>query len=258
MIITTIKTATTNAAAPEEATKNKKVMVHKVVSHEEWIQARKELLEEEKELSRRKAALAKKRRDLPWEEVKEDYVFEMAGSGEAVKLSELCGGEDSTVIILHFMFEGGDNGCRLCSFFLDSFNGLYPHLKPRANFCAVALASPEDLARVQSKKGWEFPMVSAQKNSFQGDYNVNWSQDQIENGTALYNYGKPWKFGANAPGVSVFTKTAEGNVYHTYSTYAAGLADLNATFALLDITPVGRNEGGGPQNMWWVKQKETY
>ncbi|CAB9504918.1 Bacterial protein of unknown function (DUF899) [Seminavis robusta] len=236
---------------------NKKAKIHKVVPHEEWVQARKELLEAEKEFSKKKAELAQKRRDMPWEEVKEDYEFEMTG-GKVVKLSELCQGEDGTVIIQHFMFKGGDNGCHLCSFFLDGFNSIYPHLKPRANFCAVALASPEDLEKVGKKKGWNFQMVSARKNTFQKDYGVNWGQDDVDSGSALYNYGKQqWKFGTMAPGISVFKK-ADGKVYHTYSTYAAGLADLNATFALLDITPTGRSETGGSNNMWWVKQKENY
>ena len=82
----------------------KKAKIHKVVSHEEWILARKKLLEAEKELTKKKAELAQTRRDMPWEEVKEDYAFELAGTGKVVKLSELCIGEDSTVIIWHFMF----------------------------------------------------------------------------------------------------------------------------------------------------------
>jgi predicted dithiol-disulfide oxidoreductase (DUF899 family) len=177
---------------------NKKTKIHKIVSHDEWVSARKELLEAEKELSKQKAALAQKRRDMPWEEVKEDYEFEMAGSGEGIKLSELCTGEDSTVIIQHFMYKDGDNGCPLCSFFLDSFNGLYPHLKPRVNFCAVALASPEDLDRVGKKQGWSFPLVSARKNTFQKDYDVNWETEDVENGKAVYNYGKEvFKYGTS-------------------------------------------------------------
>ena len=249
------------AASPEAANSNdsanKKAKIHNVVSHEEWITARKDLLIAEKEMSKQKAALAQKRRDLPWEEVKEDYEFETM-ENSVVKLSELCQGEDSTVVIQHFMFSGGENGCHLCSFFLDSFSGIYPHLKPRLNFCAVALASPEDLAKVQSKKGWSFPMVSSRKNSFQRDYGVHWTKEEVDNQKAVYNYDKSWSFGTMAPGISVFHKV-DGKVYHTYSTYAAGLADLNATFAVLDITPTGRNETGGPaSNMWWVKHKESY
>lgn len=142
--------------------------------------------------------MAQKRRDMPWEEVKEDYEFEMAGTGEVIKLSELCTGEDSTVIIQHFMFKEGDNGCHLCSFFLDAFNGLYPHLKPRVNFCAVALASPEDLDKVGKKKGWGFPMASARTNTFQKDYGVSWEKEDAENGKAVYNYGKEvFKYGTS-------------------------------------------------------------
>lgn len=235
---------------------SKMAKLHKVVSHEEWVKARQELLVAEKDMSKQKVRLTQKRQDLPWEEVKEDYEFETTDD-KTVKLSELCQGEDSTAVIQHFMFDGGDNGCHLCSFFLDGFNGIYPHLKPRVNFCAVALASPEDLAKVQAKKGWDFQIVSSRNNSFQRDFGVNWTKDEVDKKTAVYNYNKSWSFGTMAPGISVF-KEVDGKVYHTYSTYAAGLADLNATFAVLDITPAGRNEMGGPNNMWWIKQKESY
>jgi len=132
----------------------KKAKVHEVVSHDEWIKAREILLREEKELTRKKAALAEKRQELPWEKVEKDYDFESLDG--PIKLSQLCGENDS-LIVFHFMFSGGDNGCKLCSFFLDGINGIYDHLKPRARFVAVALASPQDLEKVRVKKGWKQP-----------------------------------------------------------------------------------------------------
>ena len=242
-----------------EATKKiKKVKVHQVVSHDEWTAARKELLEAEKELTRKRTELAQKRRDLPWEEVSKDYEFETIKG--TIKLSELCGDdEDRSLIIWHFMFESGDNGCKLCSFFLDGINGLYEHLKARANFAVIALASPQDLERVRSKKQWDFPMLSSKKNNFNKDFGVGWSQEDIDSGTAVYNYNKEWKYGPTAPGLSVFKKSSDGTIYHTYSCYSVGLADFNATFALLDVVPEGRAEGSsGRNNMWWVEHKEDY
>lgn len=229
--------------------------IHNVVSHDEWVAARLELMEAEKELSKRKAALAQKRRDMPWEEIKEDYEFETTDN-KVVRLSELCQGEDSTAVIQHFMYDGGESGCKACSFFMDGFNGVYPHMKPRLNFCVVALASPEDLQKIQTQKGWDFAMLSARKNSFQRDYGVHWTEEEVEKKTAVYNYNRLWAYGNTGPGISVFQKV-DGKVYHTYSTYAAGLADLNAMFAVLDVTPTGRNEAD-KNNMWWIKHKESY
>ena len=96
-------------------------------------------------------------------------------------------------------------------------------------------------------------MLSARHNSFQRDYGVHFPDDNAER---VYNYSSAWNYGNMAPGLSVFCKR-QNKVYHTYSTYAAGLADLNATFALLDVTPTGRNETEHG-NMWWVQHAEDY
>ena len=184
--------------------------------------------------------------------MEKDYDFESLDG--PIKLSQLCGENDS-LIVFHFMFSGGDNGCKLCSFFLDGINGIYDHLKPRARFVAVALASPQDLEKVRVKKGWKFPLVSSKGSSFNKDYGVGWTQEEVDNGQAVYNYNRLWKYGTMAPGISVF-KASDGSLYHTYSSYGAGLADFNSTFAFLDVIPEGRNEKGA--NMWWVKHKEEY
>mmetsp|Transcript_162 Transcript_162/g.434 ORF Transcript_162/g.434 Transcript_162/m.434 type:complete len:260 (-) Transcript_162:1943-2722(-) len=232
-----------------------------IVSEAEWIQARKDLLEKENEFSHARAALAKQRQSLPWHEIKEDYELQTVvdtGNSEikTLKFSALFENDEDTVIVWHFMFSGGQNGCHLCSFFLDGINGIYRHVKPRANFCAIAIGPVQDLEVVKVKKGWEFPLYSCAGTSFAHDYGAAFTDDQVKNGTAVYNYDQTWKYGNTAPGLSVFCKK-EGKIFHTYSTYAAGLADLNSTFNLLDCIPEGRNEKD-QGNMWWVKHKEMY
>jgi predicted dithiol-disulfide oxidoreductase (DUF899 family) len=149
----------------------------------------------------------------------------------------------------------------LCSFFLDQFFGGYPHLKPRAEFAVVAKTDSASLqAFASSKSGWDASRFFSSANcSFNEDFGVSFTPEQMQAGTTTYNYNRLWRFGPHAPGISVFRRDkATGQLLHTYSTFAAGLGELSSVMRLIDLTPEGRQEGGGNGNMWWVKHKENY
>src|ERR687887_2719546 len=102
---------------------------HKVVSNNEWVEARKGLLKKEKEFTTLRDQLSQQRRDLPWVAVNKEYVFE--GQNRKQTLSELFDGR-SQLIVYHFMFVPSWNaGCPSCSFWADNFNGIIMHLNQR-------------------------------------------------------------------------------------------------------------------------------
>ena len=139
---------------------------HKVVSHEEWTEARKALLAREKEFSRQREALARQRRDLPWEEVTKDYVFD--GPDGKLTLPDLFDGS-SQLVVYHFMFPPEwDAGCPHCSFWADNFDGTPVHLRARdVSFAAVSRAPIGQIAAYQQRMGWSFPWVSSGRDGLQ-------------------------------------------------------------------------------------------
>jgi predicted dithiol-disulfide oxidoreductase (DUF899 family) len=228
----------------------------KVVSPDAWRKARIALLAEEKELTRRRDELARKRRDLPWERVGKDYVFE--GPNGAESLASLFQGR-SQLVIYHFML--GDNwaeGCKSCSYLADHFDGANMHLPHRdVTFAAVSQAPMPQIQTFQKRMGWQFHWVSANANSFQTDYGVHFTQEELA-GEVVYNYGKQ-RFGATeAPGISVFYKDEAGEIFHTYSAYARGLDALVGAYQFLDLTPKGRDEDGLAFSMSWVQHHDRY
>eukprot|EP00750_Incisomonas_marina_P005007 INCI13558.1.p1 GENE.INCI13558.1~~INCI13558.1.p1 ORF type:complete len:304 (-),score=57.75 INCI13558.1:92-916(-) len=235
-------------------------------TREEWIAASLKVLEQEKKLSKERARLAALRRTLPAYPLDKDYLFAPAspavqeGGGaavEAVPFRELFG-DKNMLIVYHFMFDDAwDRGCSACSFFCDGFNGTLAHLLPRASMCAVAQARPEKLAALAKTKGWTMPFYSSNNSTFNQDFGVSFSPDTPPE-ERVYNFNRTWQHGNHAPGMSVFQLRGD-RIFHTYSTFAAGLADFQTVFALLDITPEGRNEtGGSRRSMYWLKHKEDY
>src|SRR6478672_5960041 len=100
-----------------------------VVSPAEWLAARKELLKDEKEFSRLRDELSRKRRQMPWEKVEKNYVFDGPDGKES--LADLFGGR-SQLIVYHFMLgPGWKEGCPSCSFLADTFDGITVHLAHR-------------------------------------------------------------------------------------------------------------------------------
>src|SRR5262245_5142392 len=243
---------------------------HKIGTRKEWLAARLDLLEAEKELTRRSDELAQRRQALPWVRIDKEYRFD-TDDGSAT-LKDLFRGR-SQLLVYHFMF-GADfkAGCPSCSAIADGFNGIAVHL---ANHdVALTAVSRAPLAKLQAYKrrlGWTFPWASSLGSDFNADFNVSVTQQQQREGSVDYNYrpSNPVpnaaalpemvaKFAAGAgtdaatfvrerPGMSTFV--LEDNIaYHAYSTYARGLDGLWGMYQWLDRAPKGRNESGGP---WW-------
>jgi len=230
---------------------------HKVVPHEEWIAARKTLLAKEKEVTRARDALVEERRALPWEKVDKTYVFD--GPDGAESLSELFDGR-SQLIVYHFMYgPGWDVGCKACSFLADHFNPAVPHLRQRdVNIVAVSRASLREFEPFKKRMGWTFKWVSSCNTDFNQDYGVSFTQEEIDNGTAYYNYKEQGFPSTEAPGASVFYKDSEGNIFHTYSVYQRGLDMFITAYHYLDIVPKGRDEVRLSYTMEWLRLHDEY
>jgi predicted dithiol-disulfide oxidoreductase (DUF899 family) len=226
---------------------------HRVVSHEEWIKEAKAHLAREKEFTRLRDELAKARRDLPWEKVGKNYVFE-APEGK-VAFADLFAGKGQ-LIVQHFMFGPDWNeGCPSCSFWTDNFNGVDVHLAHRDT--AFVLVSRAPIARLEAyrkRMGWNVRWVSSLDNDFNFDFGVSFKPDEKGAG---YNLGTMKPYGQETPGLSAFRKDEDGSIYRTYSTYARGLDVLNGTYHLLDMTSKGRDED--PDHpMSWVRRHDRY
>jgi predicted dithiol-disulfide oxidoreductase (DUF899 family) len=254
---------------------------HKTGTREEWIAARKKLLAEEKELTRRSDEVAKKREALPWVKIDKEYEFE-TDEGKA-SLADLFRGR-SQLLVYHFMF-GPDYeaGCPSCSAIADGFNGIAMHLANHdVMFWAISRAPLAQLNEYKKRMGWTFPWASSFGSDFNFDFDVSFTEEQQRKGIE-YNYrreppmdllGKapplsssapegPTEFAAASgtdvdtytrerPGVSAFA-LEDGVVYHTYSAYSRGVDGLWGMYQWLDRAPKGRNEDGG---LWWRRHDE--
>jgi predicted dithiol-disulfide oxidoreductase (DUF899 family) len=228
-----------------------------VVAHSEWTEARKALLAKEKEFTRLRDELSRQRRELPWEKVEKEYAFQ--GPEGPTTLSDLFDGR-TQLIIYHFMY-GPDwqTGCKSCSFLADHFNPAVVHLNQRdVSFVAVSRAPLDVLERFKKRMGWDFPWVSSYDNDFNHDYNVSFSEEEIERGNAYYNYRKTTFPSTEAPGASVFYKDGDGRIYHTYSVYERGLDMFITAYHYLDIVPKGRDEDGLAYTMEWLRLHDEY
>jgi predicted dithiol-disulfide oxidoreductase (DUF899 family) len=229
---------------------------HKVVSHEEWIAARRQLLAEEKEFTRLRDRLSQRRRDLPWEQVDKDYVFEGPGSRE--NLSQLFDGRHQ-LAVYHFML-GPDwqEGCKSCSFWADNFNGIDAHLRQRdVSFIAISRAPWPKIQAFKKRMGWTFKWVSSFNSDFNYDYHVSFRLEQSASREVEYNYAPSQTTMEELPGISVFYKDDDAKIFHTYSCYARGLDILNGAYHWLDLVPKGRDETG-PHKMAWVRLHDEY
>jgi predicted dithiol-disulfide oxidoreductase (DUF899 family) len=228
---------------------------HEVVSHREWIEARRELLEKEKTFTRLRDQLSQARRDLPWERVEKSYVFEGPNGRES--LSDLFGGR-SQLIVYHFMFAPDwDAGCPHCSHWADNFNAVIVHLNQRdVSMIAVSRAPYGKLAAYEKRMGWSFKWVSSFASDFNFDYQVSFTPDQLAQKKAFYNFTEQDPGVSEREGVSVFYKDHRGDIFHTYSTYARGIDMMNVDYQYLDLVPKGRDENGkGP---FWVQRHDEY
>src|SRR4051812_12957857 len=178
---------------------------HRVVSREEWIAERKTLLAREKELTRLRDRIAAERRALPWVRIDKNYVFD-APEGPRT-LAELFEGRRQ-LLVQHFMFAPGwEQGCPSCSFMADHTDGMTVHLAHRdVTFVAVSRAPLAEIERFRRRMGWQFKWVSSHGTSFNYDFGVSFTPDDVAKGKLFYNYGE-WPFAYEEwPGVSVFFK----------------------------------------------------
>jgi predicted dithiol-disulfide oxidoreductase (DUF899 family) len=228
-----------------------------VVSPEDWLAARKRLLAREKEFTRLRDELSRERRELPWEKVEKEYVFETPAGKKT--LADLFGSR-SQLLVYHFMFgPDWEAGCKSCSFWADNFNGIVVHLEQRD--VAMLAASRAPLAKLEAFKGrmgWSFKWVSSLGNTFNHDYRVSFPKGETPESERIYNYQPSTFSGEEAPGISVFYKDEQGRVFHTYSCYARGLDMLNGAYHYLDLVPKGRGEEGLSFSMEWVRHHDRY
>jgi predicted dithiol-disulfide oxidoreductase (DUF899 family) len=229
---------------------------HSIVSREEWIAARKAHLAHEKEYTRTRERLAEERRALPWVKVDTEYLFD--GPDGKVTLAGLFRGRRQ-LVVQHVMFAPDWNeACKSCSFWADGFERMVPHLAARDTMMvAVSRAPLQKLAAFKLRMGWTFDWLSSGDNSFNYDYGVSFTPDQIASGDN-YNFGTTPFGSEEAPGISVFCRDEAGNIFHTYSCYARGLDMMNAAYHYLDLTPLGRHEDGLPYPMDWVRLRDQY
>ncbi len=239
---------------------------HAIATREQWLEARRDLLAAEKDLTRRSDDIARLRRRLPWVRIEKSYTFD-AEAGEKT-LKDLFEGR-SQLLVYHFMY-GPDYkaGCPSCSMIADGFNGFAVHLANHDVMLWAASRAPlEKLTAYRRRMGWTFPWASSNGGDFNFDFNVSFTEEQEKEGPVEYNYAR----GAHAmdktpapppvaqfaatcgvdaptyrrdrPGLSAFV-LEDGVVYHTYSTYARGLDALWGAYQWLDRAPMGRNEPG--------------
>jgi predicted dithiol-disulfide oxidoreductase (DUF899 family) len=257
---------------------------HKVVSRDEWIAARLDLLTAEKELTRRGDELAQRRQELPWVRIETDYSFD-TDKGK-MSLADLFRGR-SQLVVYHFMF--GPNytaGCPACSATADSFNGVLPHLEARdVTMICISRAPLEKLLAYRRRMGWSFNWASSYGNDFNFDFGVSASEQPHKNAPPLeanelaaFRMLSDQQFRENLPvvvaqnastsgtdvagylseghGFSVFVREAD-HIYHSYSTYTRGTEFLMGYYGILDRTPKGRNEDEcGP--MTWLRLHDEY
>jgi predicted dithiol-disulfide oxidoreductase (DUF899 family) len=248
---------------------------HATGTHEEWLAARLELLEAEKELTRHSDELARRRQELPWVRIDKEYRFE-ADEG-AASLAGLFRGR-SQLLVYHFMFGPEYTaGCPLCSAIADGFNGFVVHLANHdVTLCAVSRAPLATLQAYKRRMGWTFPWASSLDSDFNYDFQVTHTKEQMQSGVVEYNFrtmdmrpelkaaeeghwadgmgvGVDWTtYRQEMHGVSAFALN-DGVVYHTYSGYARAVDGLWGMYQWLDRAPLGRNETG-----IWFRRHDEY
>ena len=228
---------------------------HDVVSPDAWLEARKAFLVKEKAFTKLRDELSQARRELPWEPVKEDYVFE--GPQGPAKFSDLFEGR-SQLVVYHLMYPPDwDAACPSCSFWADGFNPMIVHLNHRnTSMVAISRAPYPKLKEYEKRMGWSFKWFSSGNNSFNYDYGVSFPQEDVDRGTCHYNYRVSDCGVTDKEGISVFFKAPDGAMYHTYSTYERGIDLMNTAYNYLDLTPKGRDEDLVGMREWLRRHDE--
>lgn len=231
-------------------------MEHQVVSRQEWLEARRNLLIAEKEATRQRDRVNAQRMALPWVRVETDYRFDTPQGQKS--LADLFDGR-SQLIVYHFMFDPDwEAGCTGCSFLTDHLDGALPHLNNHD--VTLVCVSRAPLAKIEAYKrrmGWTMPWVSSHGSGFNSDFHVTFSPEELASGSVAYNFTQIPAQNAcgELPGLSSFYRNPRGEVFHTYSSYARGPEELIGTLMILDRAPFGRNE---EPNMDFVRRHDEY
>jgi len=233
-------------------------MQHPIVSRDEWIVARKQLLNREKELTRLRDRVNAERRELPWVKVDKPYVFDGPDGRET--FADLFAGR-SQLIVQHFMLgPDWEEGCVGCSFGADHVDGALVHLVNHdVMFVAISRAPWAKIEAFRKRMGWRFKWVSSFGGDFNYDYHVSFTPEEEARGKVYYNYEVQDFQSDELPGTSVFYKDWAGSIFHTYSSYGRGDELLVGAYNYLDLTPKGRNETGPAGDLTdWVKHHDKY
>jgi predicted dithiol-disulfide oxidoreductase (DUF899 family) len=231
----------------------------RIVSRDEWLEERTLHLANEKRLTRLYDQLAAERRRLPWVRVEKTYEFEGPEGRES--LADLFAGK-SQLIVNHFMLgPGWGAGCVGCSFGADHVDAALVHLEQRdVRYIAVSRAPLAEIEAFKARMGWRFKWVSSFGSDFNFDFHVSFTKEELASGKIYYNFAEqPVQYPTEElQGTSVFCKDDSG-VYHTYSSYARGGEGVLATYACLDLTPLGRDETGPTGTLGdWVRHHDSY
>jgi predicted dithiol-disulfide oxidoreductase (DUF899 family) len=231
---------------------------HRVVSRDEWLQARTALLAKEKSFTRLRDQLSEEQRALPWVKVEKEYVFD-APSGK-VTLAQLFNGR-SQLFIKHFMMGPGQTAqCVGCSLEVDHVEGILEHLENHdVAYVAVARAPIEEIEAVRKRMGWRFNWVSSYHSDFNYDFNVSFTPAAIAEGSAFYNFARTNPGLEDLSGDSVFFKDDAGQIFHTYSVYSRGGEAFLGIYRFLDLMPKGRDENGPYHSLTdWARPRNMY
>lgn len=234
-----------------------KIKIHTVVAHNKWLAARKAFLVKEKEFTRLRDELSRQRRELPWELVEKPYVFDGPTGKET--LADLFASR-SQLIVHHFMF-GPDwtLGCKNCSFWADNYDGIGVHLKHRdISFVTISRAPLPTLEAYKQRMGWRFKWVSSLDNSFNFDFNASFRKDEIEDGSAVWNFRCQRPGTTEVTGISVFCKDQDGQIFRTYSCFQRGIDLMNVAYNFMDLAPKGRDEADQNPTMAWLRRHDEY
>jgi predicted dithiol-disulfide oxidoreductase (DUF899 family) len=232
-------------------------MTHQVVSRDEWLAARKQLLLKEKEFTHLRDRLNAERLALPWVKIEKPYVFDGPNGQET--LADLFDGR-SQLIVKHFMFgPEWNDGCVGCSFELDNLSGAIVHLEHHdVTYVVVARAPMAKIEAFRRRMGWRFKWVSSYGSDFNYDFHVSFKPDEIAKGEGYYNYELRDVGIDELSGRSVFYKDSTGDIFHTYSAYARGGEISLGSYGVLDMTPKGRNETINGNLTDWVRHHDRY
>ena len=232
------------------------VSLHKVVSQDEWLAARRTLLNEEKQLTRQQQRVAAARRELPWVKVTKDYVFDTPHG--KVRLADLFGGR-SQLIVKHNMLNPKHDVCVGCSLEMDHIEAARVHLEHHdVSIVAVSRAPLAQIQAAQKRMGWTTPWVSSHDSDFNYDFHVSFRPEDVARGQVFYNYEvKPIPV-EDLSGFSVFYKDEHGGIFHTYATFGRGAEYVMTPYVFLDMTPKGRNETGHGNMTDWARPHDRY